>query len=64
MAGPRRISAQQVRRRLQSGMPTMLVCAYPDDAKFAQVALDGAVPFSEFERRKASLPRDFEVVFY
>jgi len=64
MSAPKRVSPQEVRGKLQSGGNTLLVCAYDSDAKFRQTALDGAISFGEFERRKASLPRDAEVVFY
>ncbi len=64
MSAPKRVSAEEVRGRLQSGEQFLLVCAYESDVKFRQAALDGAISFSEFERRKASLPRDLELVFY
>jgi hypothetical protein len=63
MASPKRISAEEVRSKLQSGK-ALLVCAYESDAKFRDTALEGAISFSEYERRKASLPRDVELVFY
>jgi hypothetical protein len=63
MAAPKRISAEELRSKLQSGK-ALLVCAYESDTKFRDTALDGAISFSEFERRKASLPRDLELVFY
>ena len=64
MSAPKRVTAQEVRSKLQSGGQVLLVCAYESDGKFRQAALDGAISFSEFERRKASLPRDIELVFY
>jgi hypothetical protein len=48
---------------LQSGK-AFLVCAYESDAKFRDTALEGAISFSEFQRRKASMPRDVELIFY
>ena len=63
MSAPKRVSPQEVRSQLQSGQ-ALLVCAYESDVKFRQAALEGAVAFSEFERRKSSLPRDLEIVFY
>jgi len=63
MSAPKRVSAQDVHNKMQSGQ-ALLVCAYESDAKFRQAALDGAISFSEFEKRKPSLPRDLEVVFY
>jgi len=64
MSAPKRVKAQEVRSTLQSGGQILLVCAYESDVKFRQAALDGAISYSEFERRKASLPRDLEIVFY
>ena len=63
MSAPKRVSPQEVRSKLQAGQ-ALLVCAYASDVKFRQTALDGAIAFSEFERRKASLPRGMEIVFY
>jgi hypothetical protein len=63
MATPKRVSAEDVHGKLPSGK-ALLVCAYENDAKFRQMPLEGAISFSEFEKRKASLPRDTEVVFY
>ena len=63
MATAKRVSATDVHSKVQSGK-AMLVCAYQDDVKFRQMPLEGAIAFSEFEKRKQSLPRDTEVVFY
>ena len=63
MPAPKRVSAQEVRSKVQGGK-ALLVCAYESDAKFRDTALEGAISFSEFERRKASLPRDQELIFY
>jgi len=64
MSGPKRVSVREVRNKLQSGAQTLLVCAYPSDVKFQQAPLAGAISFSAFERRKATVPRDIELVFY
>lgn len=64
MSQPKRVNVREVRSKLQSGAQTLLVCAYPSEAMFQQTPLDGAISFSEFESRKASLPRDVELVFY
>ena len=63
MSQPKRLGAREVRAGLESGT-AVLVCAYPSDAKFEQAALEGAISFREFERRKTSLPRGFGIVFY
>jgi hypothetical protein len=64
MPEPKRVNVREVRNKLQSGAQALLVCAYPSEAMFQQAPLDGAISFSEFERRKASLLRDTEIVFY
>ncbi len=64
MTEPTRIRVNDVRRRLQRGEPLLLVCAYPEDEKFRQAPLEGAIPFREFDSRKPSLPRDTTIVFY
>jgi hypothetical protein len=64
MSAPKRLSPQEVRGKLQSGGNILLVCAYDSEAKFRQTALDGATSYGEFERRRASLPRDVELIFY
>ena len=63
MSASKRVSAQEVRSKVQSGKG-LLVCAYESDAKFRETALEGAIPFSEYEKRKASLSRDAELFFY
>jgi hypothetical protein len=63
MSTAKRVSVQDVHSKLQSGQ-ALLVCAYESDVKFRQAALEGAISFSEFQSRKASLPRDVELVFY
>ena len=59
-----RLSVAEARRKLQAGEPTLLVCAYPEDEKFKAVELEGAIPFSEFEKRLPSLALDHEIVFF
>jgi hypothetical protein len=63
MSAPNRIGPDEVRQKQQSGK-ALLVCAYDNDAKFRLAALDGAISFGEFERRKGTLPRDVEIIFY
>ena len=50
MSAPKRVGVERVHSKLQSGQ-ALLVCAYESDTKFRQAALDGAIPFSEFESR-------------
>jgi hypothetical protein len=63
MSAPKRIGPEEVRRKLLLGK-ALLVCAYESDTKFRQAALDGAISLADFETRKASLPRDSEIIFY
>jgi hypothetical protein len=59
----RRISAEEARRAVTSGN-ALLVCAYEQDEKCSQIALEGAIPLSQFERQAASLPKEREVIFF
>ncbi len=63
MAEPERISAQEVRRKVQSG-EALLVCAYDDEEKFRNLHLEGGISFQEFQSRLPSLSKDQEIVFY
>jgi hypothetical protein len=63
MAEVARISAEEARRKVQSG-DALLVCAYEDDAKCASMRLEGAITFDELRRRLPSLPKDRETILY
>jgi rhodanese-related sulfurtransferase len=63
MAEPTRVSPEETRQRVNSG-DALLVCAYHEDEKFQRVPLEGAIPFSEFESKVSSLPKDQELIFY
>ena len=58
-----RLSPAEVHRKVKAS-EAMLVCAYPDSAKFARMKLQGAVARSAFEAKLASLARDQEIIFY
>jgi hypothetical protein len=49
---------------MRSGEPVLLVCAYENEAKFREAALEGAISYNAFEEQRPSLPRDTELVFY
>ena len=61
--GPRRVSAEAVRRRVQEGAPLVFVNAYPDTA-YRRSHLEGSISIGEFLGRLPSLPKDAEIVFY
>jgi len=63
MANVQRISAQEARRKTQSGA-TLLVCAYDDDAKCRKAQLDGAITMSELRAQLPSLRKDQNIVLY
>lgn len=63
MTEPKRISPEEVQKKLRSG-EVLLVCAYEDDEKFKAFHLEGAIAFNEFKSRLPSLSKDEEVVFY
>ena len=58
-----RVSPQEVYQKVKDGK-TLLVCGYEDDAKFKQLHLEGAISFSDFKARLASLSKDEDIVFY
>ncbi len=63
MAEIERISVAEARNKVQ-GKEALLVCAYPDDAKFKAARLDGAISLASFESRAATLPKSQEIIFY
>jgi hypothetical protein len=58
-----RISVADARNKLQAKQ-ALLVCAYPDEAKFNAARLEGAISLANFEARAASLPKSQEIIFY
>ena len=63
MAKVARITPQEARARVVAGQ-ALLVCAYDDPARFAEIHLEGAISIQEFRARRASLPREQEIIFY
>ena len=63
MAEAVRVSPQEVYQKVRDGK-TLLVCGYDDDAKFKAMHLEGAISFSDFKARLASLTKDQDIVFY
>ena len=63
MAEPVRVTPQEVYQKVRDGK-TLLVCGYEDDAKFKVMHLEGAISFSDFKARLASLSKDQDIVFY
>ncbi|HWP35875.1 MAG TPA: ArsR family transcriptional regulator [Thermodesulfobacteriota bacterium] len=63
MATVERVSAQEARRAAAAGR-ALLVCAYEDDTKCRQMALEGALSFAQFKAQEGALPKDREIIFY
>ncbi len=63
MAEPIRISADEARRKVKSGM-ALLVCAYDDDQAFGKMHLEGAISLSELQAKLPSLSKEQEIIFY
>jgi hypothetical protein len=55
-----RIDVEAARQHVGGG--AWLVCAYEDDQKCAQLALEGSIPLSALQQR--NVPRDQELIFY
>src|SRR5215213_8886762 len=58
------ITPDAARQRMTSGAGALLVCAYDSDQKFQEHRLAGAIPFSQFQSRVTTLPKDKEIIFY
>ena len=58
-----RITPQEAHSRVSAGR-ALLVCAYEDPARFAELRLEGAISIQEFRARRPTLPRDQEIIFY
>ena len=63
MAKVARITPLEAHARVVAGQ-ALLVCAYEDPSRFAEIRLEGAISIQEFRARRASLPRDQEIIFY
>ena len=61
---PRPIAAQQAHDMLTSDPSVLLVGAYESEDDFRQHDLEGAIWLNEFRKRKDSLPKDENVIFY
>ena len=57
MTGPIRISVEEARQKVNSGV-ALLVCAYDDDEKFKNNRLQGAISLGEFRAKVPSLSTD------
>jgi hypothetical protein len=59
-----RISVEAVRRSLESGSRTLLVCGYDGEDRFRDMELEGSISWESFQSRLPALPPDQEIVFY
>ncbi len=63
MTTPKRVTPQEVYPRVKAG-ESLLVCAYPDEAKCRSLRLEGALTLQEFQAKLPGLAKEREVVFY
>lgn len=63
MASPRRISPGAAHEKVQSG-EALLVCAYDDEEKCKQNALEGSRPLTQIRSELSESDRDRDLVFY
>ena len=63
LATVERIAPQEAHARVVAGQ-ALLVCAYEDPARFAEIRLEGAISIQEFRARRHTLPQDQEIIFY
>ena len=60
----RRISAKDVRRKMESDAKALFVCAYDTEDRFHEMELGGAISWPAFQSRLPSIPKDQEIIFY
>jgi hypothetical protein len=58
-----RITAKEAREKVSSGR-ALLICAYESPETYATMNLEGSISIQEFRKRRSSLPRDTELIFY
>ena len=63
MTDANRIDVHEARRHVTAG-EALLVCGYEDEAKCQKIALEGAIPLTQFRARLQSVPNDREIIFY
>jgi hypothetical protein len=64
MTVPRRVPAEEVRRKLEANDNMTLVCAYDDEEKCRQIEIPGSISLAEFVRNFPESPGAREIVFY
>lgn len=63
MVEPERVEPIEAAKKVAAG-EALLVCAYDDRSKFAEMELEGAIPLDEFRARVSSLAADRQIIFY
>ena len=63
MSDPERIDPRKAREHIERG-DALLICAYDDDEKCRDVALEGSEPYSRLEAKEDDLADDREIIFY
>ncbi|MEW6252261.1 MAG: ArsR family transcriptional regulator [Planctomycetota bacterium] len=59
-----RISADAVRRKMDAGEDLLLVCAYDDEQRCADVGAEEALTSPQLRARLGQVPKDKEIVFF
>jgi hypothetical protein len=57
-----RIGPREAKELLDEG--ALLVCAYADEEKCRQVALEGSISLAQLAARKPTLSKDTSLIFY
>jgi hypothetical protein len=61
---PRRLNSEDVRRRMESNDPPLLVCGYDNDRKCRDNAIERAITYNEFRNQLDRIPKEREIIFY
>ncbi len=63
MPGFKRISAVDAKKQIDADF-SLLVCIYDDEKFYSQAHLEGAIPMSEFLKKKPGLDKNTDIIFY
>lgn len=63
MFEPIRVSTEEANKKVTSH-EAILVCAYEDEQKYRNAALEGAISLQEFRGKVETLTKTQEIIFY
>jgi hypothetical protein len=59
-----RVTPEELKSKLGSEQPPLLVCAYADDDKCRKLGVEEGLTYHEFEQKLPDVSQDRGIVFY